>query len=607
MLDKEPTSQQTLPVRPIPISGESLRGYRLRLSSANGYSSPAWLNELDPKLRRISDETSLAAALAGLSGHSSVGQLTAIACSARFKVRQPRICPECIKEHGYHSAVWDLVFACACPLHGIRLIDICPKCNTSLSWNRPGVDQCNCGSSLTDVTISEADQNIVYLNAMLWNAAGRKVEAINSDLPDKDLSGLSLGQICQLYWFLAAYGDGQLRLNRNKPVSVVAAEHELKVVELMLADWPSGFYRMLEGYRGKDGNFVGEGLQQAFGKIYRDLYGVVVRDKITFVKDAFEDYIRHNWTGIIDGKYRRMTSDKASNDSICINGVSKLLGIGVSRLKKLMEHGLIKGNIFTRASGSQHIIIPKNEVKRITEEIQYMKNRSEARAILGVSEKQFQIMINTDLIKPVVYLGSCGLTQWWFDVRAIEKFLDDYAAISPQRLPDARAIPFTKVCQQYLGSAKNFSAFLNAILKGTVPINGIKIVNRLTLASLYFLPESIFQFRKNLSQKMDSIYSIPEAAECLGVKQEVAYHLVRQGHLQCETYSDQTGRKISEANLQSFLTQYIGLKQIASLQQRSVRSMQNELRAKGVIPICGPGVDGCRQVFYRKNDVTLPE
>ena len=58
----------------------------------------------------------------------------------------PRICPDCINEFGYCRQAWDLALCVACVRHQRVLIDACSICARALSWNRPTMNACSCGS-----------------------------------------------------------------------------------------------------------------------------------------------------------------------------------------------------------------------------------------------------------------------------------------------------------------------------------------------------------------------------------------------------------------------------------------------------------------------------
>lgn len=100
--------------------------------------------------------------------------------------------------------------------------------------------------------------------------------------------------------------------------------------------------------------------------------------------------------------------------------------------------------------------------------------------------------------------------------------------------------------------------------------------------------------------------SAPEAAERLGVKQEVVYALIRAGLLVAEQQSD--GRRkaafISESSLSLFCATYIFATEIARSLRTSPKAVAHALSSEGIKPVAGPSLGNCRQVVYARNDLT---
>jgi hypothetical protein len=278
------------------LSSVKRRVYLLRLAEKNGYPSPRWLSQLEPMLIINSCGEEVIEALARITGFA-IDMLKSLTCSlgpnelhARFVSPHARVCQECLKESNVIDAVWDVAFACCCPYHGILLIDTCPKCNKLLSWDRRGVARCNCGADITTAPAIKAQSHIILLNARIWAAAGRPIFETGPINPIEDvLSGLNLEQLCMVYLFLAANGKSLLSLNGAKPINVIGAVAALDIVNSVLNAWPSGFHQMLE-----DNCAKGEGLERAFGRQYRYLYG-------KFSGEAFFFSERHSRTSSKQG------------------------------------------------------------------------------------------------------------------------------------------------------------------------------------------------------------------------------------------------------------------------------------------------------------------
>src|ERR1700722_10047319 len=169
-------NQPLLVRHPAPYSTESLLGYVLRISEANGYSSP-WnvyrlasmkSNEMKApgvdieKLARIAnwpqEKLDLIAysAPAGqprwcrLLGHPVLPQ--------DLNLTHPRFCPQCTREKGFLEAHWDLALMVACPAHRCSLVSCCPQCGRRLRWFRRGLLECECGGDLSNCDLSSISQ-----------------------------------------------------------------------------------------------------------------------------------------------------------------------------------------------------------------------------------------------------------------------------------------------------------------------------------------------------------------------------------------------------------------------------------------------------------------
>ena len=112
-------------------------------------------------------------------------------------------------------------------------------------------------------------------------------------------------------------------------------------------------------------------------------------------------------------------------------------------------------------------------------------------------------------------------------------------------------------------------------------------------------------FRDGLKERRPGVYSVPEAAIVLGVKEQVAYNLVRTGLISSEPgpSAKKAGSTITEASIDLFRSTYVPLSQLANSQKTSVRKISNELGKLGIVPVTGRPVDNYRKVYYRRSDL----
>jgi len=152
--------QLTFPIRSRPIKGEALKGYALRLAWLNGFSSiadiqvvvgtPARFTSLKCSSKFI-DALAETILMKGYQLRDYFNSSLNIAVDSSravmdIRVSQLRVCPECMKEKiPYIREEWMLAHTTHCLEHGIRLIDVCPKCNTLLTWKANLFEGCLCG------------------------------------------------------------------------------------------------------------------------------------------------------------------------------------------------------------------------------------------------------------------------------------------------------------------------------------------------------------------------------------------------------------------------------------------------------------------------------
>lgn len=153
-----------LPVRSDPIDDESFMGYVLRMSEANHMGGIQWLSRVFDRQKihhlslqhvpdiayifdaHIVNAPELCIFSCQESGHtifSAYGHVIKRSFLLRF--RHPQVCTMCLDENHFIRKSWDFSMMTNCPFHGLQLIDRCESCLKPLSWDRPGVCQCECG------------------------------------------------------------------------------------------------------------------------------------------------------------------------------------------------------------------------------------------------------------------------------------------------------------------------------------------------------------------------------------------------------------------------------------------------------------------------------
>ncbi len=283
-----------LVVTPKPQPSESLIGYVIRLTEANGYDTPGrilcYAGYASSSDLNFSCDLSL---LAGIVGHDAEDWVKVsyrrslsgkcgpvylgehqISEGRPFRVVTPKrtsVCPQCVLDKGYLDRFWDLTLATCCPIHACKAVRNCPSCKKSVSWLRPGLLTCRCGASLGDRAYPCADKDELEMVRLLkakfdepsLNRYENKV-----GFPIEDLAKLSFDHCATLLFILGQHIQGlssQEALTAPDVVATVAAR--------ALRHWPRGFHNALRklGARGEFGQDVRRGLRDTYGALYRNL------------------------------------------------------------------------------------------------------------------------------------------------------------------------------------------------------------------------------------------------------------------------------------------------------------------------------------------------
>ncbi len=128
----------------------------------------------------------------------------------------PRVCPDCLAEDGICRIGWDFSFVTACPRHEKLLIDQCPGCTKLLSWQRPAVDICSCGTYLSDhdlyvqepapaLELEVSRWMIDWIDGVQYETAATKCEA---HLP-KLIKPLSMHGGMHMLWILSVADESK--------------------------------------------------------------------------------------------------------------------------------------------------------------------------------------------------------------------------------------------------------------------------------------------------------------------------------------------------------------------------------------------------------------
>jgi TniQ len=216
-----------------------------------------------------------------------------------------KICPSCLEKAPYIRGSWTLTFYNCCPLHRIRLIDWCDKCQRTIKWDRRYLQSCSCGADLRRVRTTPAQKSELILASLIDGLNPHQclpsyqthTQAINH------LGDLSLDGICKTIWFLGHcisqlgnYGSGHGTKIPSPDMTSLMIDNAFS----FLNHWPNRFGEHLDllAIR-KPSDSTDSLINRLFGPAQYYAKEALQAPELAFLKTAYEQHIER-----ISGKAR---------------------------------------------------------------------------------------------------------------------------------------------------------------------------------------------------------------------------------------------------------------------------------------------------------------
>ena len=523
---------------------------------------------------------------------------------ASFIRRWARFCPRCLSTLAQWRMGWELRFADACPKCGDWLVDVCPACATRLTWRRPGMAACPaCHANLLfGATSSAAPPALVQLSRALEQCAlGESRRAI----PVFD--GLKLAQCTQLVRLLGAYAcwDGGRvpqkildsdQLSVSWALSTAAAE--------TLVTWPKGFWWLLDLLRSQAAPAQQGRIGCAVGGLYSAIYRGLKDPGFDFVREAFEEYVAQSWTGALGRRNRRLNSLVLERVAwLHPRAACKDFGISTRLLHRLADQGLVQVVTRVSESGRNFLMVRKVDLARWQAESGGFVTLQDAALELGLKRQRLAALLPTlcpDALKSSDRGAAWSIPKAWLQTWRAR--LETLLAV--RRHDPSEMLTIDHVLRYRALDERAIARLFLAIQTGAISLQGALGGRRRVSAALVRLGDVQRELAAGASGDVDWL-GIPEVALHLGVKQEVAYFLVRNKLLPARAGRER-GRlvqRIRRQDLDGFNETYVFARDLARQNKRSARSVAASLRGAGIAPVSGPGTDGGRQLLYRRYEV----
>lgn len=452
-------------VRGSPHVDESLMGYVLRLTEANGYETPSWILKMaELEYRQLHHSCAFVfkhgaglkvlAEVAGVGG-AELERLThprqrdSSLCRffgqpvMQYAVRpaHPKLCQACLSESPFCRRVWELSLVTACPRHGCLLIDECPKCGRRLSWVRERVSVCPCKFDWRKSVATPVDDAQLSLTRHVHRLCG---------LPARDerrlhgnernhLSNLGLQDLLSAVVFIAGQYrgvtgvTGKHLMTAGKTTRKNLSLHPLLVrAYSVFQGWPNNFYRFLDWRRAQDGNITPKdrelrtGVRKEFGKFHMGLNRYLPGSQFDFLRGAFAEYLGSQWDGGHVSNLNR--GRRTSRDG---NPVGRYVSRTEARrwletdhawVDRFVEAGRLKA-VVRDAGKKRMFLIDLNSLKELKGELNQLLGTEEVCSRLGVGRDRLMTLVRNGRLLPERGPSADGFAEWKFTRASVDELL----------------------------------------------------------------------------------------------------------------------------------------------------------------------------------------
>lgn len=593
-----------LPLRPLPMPLEPLTDYLERLAHANGYhGKELWsvLNRHGEPHDKILSDALNGFTLPEFSGptdrHIEIPVNLFGLQTADFTRYPRRWCPHCINSQPWFRPVWRLKVAAVCPEHCTRLLERCPLCG---AW--PNVSSilrgaCECGARFVDVSVSAARRHMRLARALDASLTGPTVIELETVK-----IAMTAPQLVRLVCYIGRLKEGP---NLHRP-GQLAKLGEMDVsfsvfdgAAILLDNWPEAFWHCLEKHI--EANPDDASVRRVFGALYQVLYRRLREPVNQFLRDAFEAFLLDHWRGELCGRHRLFDSNTIANHPRRgLARVARAHNIGGQTLRRMVNHGWLPAKQFTPSQKRQIITVHENQLSTfIPDPADYLDLRSAAR-YLGIKRSRLRELVGLGAILADALPTWRRRNQWYFRRNLVIDFLAEIRKSAALDLNSQATVTLNHMLRYWRVTSEELAVLLQGMKKNVITYS---IAEPGLLRDLEFdefeLRAWMHEHRKTTTEWV----SVTNAAEILGLKEEVVYELVSKTLLSAR-FVESKGRiirRISRPSLDSFEREYVSL---ASLAKRVNTSPSALLRRMTVSAVTGPRIDGGRQYFFRRDEVS---
>jgi hypothetical protein len=477
-----------------------------------------------------------------------------------------RVCPLCLDEaNGIWREDWLNGQQAWCELHRVWLVDRCEACGRALRWSRVGFNQCGCGSGLREVSAQPLSLT---------------VEAAIGEVP-----------VTVLMWLgaLSRYGPAGKPLKRASRRTLVEVIELIDRGAVLVRDWPNAFFSLLDDHRlravaGGEGSV--QLLNEALPGLKRCICRLRDRRWQSEVEDALATYVASSLQTAAPLVGRNVPESRQQS----VMQIARSLGVRSERLSVALDKLSGVGVAKRRTVGGRS--------RRIASPAAVAAAKTLLTAEITIKEAARMLSMTPARVHWLIVDHKLHKRSGRLDRGAVTELRDSLIRCAVTALVPVDAVPFEHALRYWIPVDRT-GALFDELQSGKLTVYGHQSEGR--SETLMLSQSQLCEWVATQPAADRGWLTIPEVAEHLALKQEVAYHLVRVGLISTETMraARRATRVVPRQSLHDFEARFEPLVRAAARAGVDRRGGLEWAKARSMVLVSGPQIDGGRQYFVR--------
>lgn len=538
-------------------------------------------------------------------------KINELPATLKGKIRELRICPQCLQEHRYYRAKWFLNTSTVCLKHERELISKCPSCHKRLPNKPHNIGICPiCKYDLATTHASEkCSQLLLQLQSFIENHTLLFYEDADHRFLHWSIIQHNLEFRLQFIHFLLRWLPPNVekkieQLKKSSINQIDVAHEQLEMLTSIIFTTRKYFIQYLTTLQTLSLSHE-PNTKNYFIKFYRALYKhYPINNEMLHYKRIIEHFYRSYCVDLITHKHSLFSEELRTNQLwMTLKQACQQYKIERGVLRFGISQGLV---VAKEQQKGQRIFTYclRSSIEGSLEQLSSQVTFKEACKILGVTKKQLYRLINSGVFEKMIPASQNSSNYWNFNAQYLYLLLNQLFQ---------KANSFT---EEKISIADALRKIGNRIEDALSKILGAILNNQLRIDTIGLKPENIRSITLCYSdfealmyqhiKKPKALLTIPEIAKKLNLNQEFTYQLVNYQFL--EYIQVNNTRFISQEHLSKFNEQYVILAHYCARNCLTSSSLIKHLEKYHIYPVDHHwNKNYLRQKVYKKSGIIFFE